>query len=145
VKPERNSSILHNANWNSILEFLSGLRPHSVYSLAFIVNTLKDYGLSVNISGNSDGINIGGRFLAISQPDQGSAGIWSLELVNELYNLVIGDEFYSAFIGIGFQYRDILDRLREFLLLWGLLEPVMHFFCSLRSLKAHATQPLFEC
>ena len=104
-----------NVDWRSIYQYLTGLSSHGVYTLESVADELKKCGLEVKVLPMDAGLRLAGHTLAVSEPDYGSPGIWSLRLAYKLYAIATGSRFHSQFSGRGYQYRDVLERMEKWL------------------------------
>jgi hypothetical protein len=101
--------------WLKIYDFLQSLSSHGVYKPSYIAEKLSEYGMAVKCFPDNLGIRLSEGWVATEQPTYGRPGIPSLDLGMMLYKIATGQYFNSDFIGLGYQYDDLLNKFKKFL------------------------------
>lgn len=108
VKPQTGK-----AEIGKIHTFLSGLAAQSVYLPEFVVEQLKVCGLEAGIGASGELGETEGVVVACVQPGKGRPGIYSLELAEALYELLMGRKPETSHSGPAFHYRSILEMFQK--------------------------------
>ena len=101
-------------NTRELIDYLEGIHSHSIESSKSVKDQLTKFGFDVEIMtcGKSSSNNAFQIFEI--KGDWGSPGISALCLVSEMLKILTGETSTNSYIGRGYQYRDVLKRLKAF-------------------------------
>jgi hypothetical protein len=97
-------------------DYFLSLGDHSTYDIDHVAKRLDDLGFRASISADRKEIEVNGSFLCLVQPDFGDPGIDGLKIGMVLYELLFGEPFRTEYLGAGWIYRDILQKLNGLIL-----------------------------
>jgi hypothetical protein len=95
----------------AVYDYFLSLGDHSTYDIDHVAKRLNDLGFRVSISADRKEIKVNGLFLYLVQPDFGDPGIDGIKIGMVLYELLSGEPFRTEYLGAGWIYRDILQKL----------------------------------
>lgn len=94
------------------IKFLENLDSHLVYKPPYIVTELNKCGFAAQEMFKGNGIVVNGMRIETKIPEWGESGIYSLDVLATIYQLIIHELPISEMQGRGFWYRDVLGQLK---------------------------------
>jgi len=97
-----------------LIDFLSEIHSHTIYSPNILKERLKLCGLKVEINEYGKDSSKEGYKILYTRGDWGDPGISSSSLIGWAYRIITGETAQPRTIGRGFQYDEILNKLKTF-------------------------------